>query len=142
MATVLVVDDQIDFCRLARQILGVSTQFLVLGESYSANEAMRLVEELKPDCVLIDVEMEGIGGLEASSLIRRQFPETQVVLMSVYDETGYGDLAARAGAIGFIPKRELSAESLNRILSQARRRPSVRSDTHRACRPQTLGERL
>jgi len=115
---VLIVDDQIYFCHLAREILSDCSRFAVVGEAYGAQQAMELVGELQPDVVLMDVEMEGINGLEATSLIRGQFPRVRVVLMSLYDEKEYSRLATRVGAMAFIPKKDFSVPALKQILAQ------------------------
>ena len=65
----------------------------------------------------MDVEMDGINGLEATHLIRGRFPNLPVVLMSIYDEGEYGRLATKVGARGFIPKRDFSAPVLANILA-------------------------
>ena len=109
---VLIVDDQSYFCHLAREILGKCECFAVVGESYCAQQAMTLVEQLRPDVVLMDVEMDGINGLEATHMIRSSFPQVQVILTSMYDEKEYGRLAGKVGAQAFIPKRDLSAPVL------------------------------
>ena len=83
---VLIVDDQMVFCHMAREILSKCSEFAVLGETYGAEQAIELIDELNPDVILMDVEMEGINGLEATHLIRNRFPKVQVVLMSIYDE--------------------------------------------------------
>ena len=64
-----------------------------------------MVGELKPDVVLMDVEMEGINGLEATHLIMDRFPEVRVVLMSFYNDKEYSRLALRVGALAFVAKR-------------------------------------
>lgn len=118
MEKVLIVDDQRYFCQMAREILSKCSQFAVVGETYDASHAMEMVEELKPDVVLMDVEMEGINGLEAAQLIRRHHPATRVVLMSLYDKKEYSRLAARVGARAFITKKDISAPLLSRVLKQ------------------------
>ena len=115
---VLIVDDQMVFCHMAREILSKCSEFAVLGETYGAEQAIELIDELNPDVILMDVEMEGINGLEATHLIRNRFPKVQVVLMSIYDEKEYGRLAMGVGALAFIPKRDFSAPILAQILNQ------------------------
>ena len=121
---VLIVDDQVFFCNVAREILSRCSQFSVVGESYDVPRALELIDELKPDVILMDVEMEGTNGLEATHLIRSRFPKVQVVLMSIYDEKEYNHLALRVGALAFIPKKDFSAPALaqavNRELADAR----------------------
>ena len=118
MEKVLIVDDQMYFCNLARDILSGCAGFAVVGETYGAEHAMELVDELEPDVVLMDVEMDGINGLEATYLIRSRFPKIRVVLMSVYDEKEYSRLATTVGAKGFIPKKEFSAPLLAHALGR------------------------
>ena len=93
----IVVDDQILFCQLAREILSGSSQFLVVGEAYSAQRAFQLVEDLQPDVVVMDVEMEGMSGLEATQVILDRFPQVRVVLMSIYEDKEYRQLATGGG---------------------------------------------
>ena len=114
---VLIVDEHLYFCDVARKLLSQCSRFAVVGETYGATEAMELIENLKPDVVLMDVEMEGMNGLEATYLIRDRFPETQVVLMSIYDDKEYSRLALMVGALAFISKKDLSAPVLAQVLS-------------------------
>ena len=116
MERVLIVDDQIQFCERATEIIGESPRFLVVGSCHSAEEALETIDSLKPDVVLMDIEMEGMNGLEATRLVRQRFPGTQVILMSMYNEAEYARLAPEVGALGFIPKEELSAGRLAAIL--------------------------
>ena len=118
METVLIVDDQRYFCQHARQVLSRSDRFTVVGESYGALEALDLVATLQPDVVLMDVEMEGVNGIEATALIRNRYPTIRVVLMSVYDEKEYTRLAEKVGAIAFISKKDFSVMALAEVLDQ------------------------
>ena len=118
MRKVLIVDDQMYFCHLAREILSGCSGFAVVGETYGAEHAMELGNELEPDVVLMDVEMDWISGLEATYLIRSRFPKVRVVLMSVYDEKEYSRLATTVGAMAFIPKKEFSAPLLAHALGR------------------------
>ena len=115
---VLVVDDQNVYCQLARDILRKDSQFSVVGEAYDGQQALDVVEELRPDVILMDVEMPGMNGLEATYLIRNKHPEVRVVLVSAYDEREYGRLASRVGAIAFIPKKDLSGAALAQVLDR------------------------
>ena len=115
---VLIVDDQIFFCHVAREILSGCSQFAVLGESYDVPRALELIDELKPDVILMDVEMEGTNGLEATHLIRSRFPEIRIVLMSIFDDKEYSRLASRVGALAFIPKKDFSAPALAQVLNR------------------------
>ncbi len=117
MERVLIVDDQVYFCEMAREILSKHGAFTVVGEAQDAQQAVELVGKVDPDVVLMDVEMEGMNGLQATHLIRSRFPEVRVVLMSIYDEKEYGRLALRVGAKAFISKKDFSAPTLAQILN-------------------------
>ena len=89
----------------------------MVGETYGAESAMSLIDELQPDVILMDVEMDEINGLEATHLITSRYPGIQVVLMSVYDEKEYSRLATKVGALAFISKKDFTAPALAQVLS-------------------------
>ena len=112
----LIVDDQDSYCDVAREILEECPSFTVVGEAYDAEAAIVMIGELKPDVILMDVEMGEINGLEATHWIRSRYPGVQVVLTSVYDEVEYRRLAIMVGAKAFIPKKDFSGPVLAQIL--------------------------
>ena len=116
MLEILIVDDQEYFCHLFREMLNKCPCFHVVGEAYDSQRAIERIEELNPDVILMDVEMEGLTGLEAAHMIRKRFPNVQVVLTSMYDEEEYSRLAANVGALAFIPKKDLSAPVLAKLV--------------------------
>ena len=71
---VLIVDDQAFFCQMTRQLLSHCPEFSVVGEIYAVQRALDLIDEVKPDVILMDVEMEGTKGLEATYLITEPLP--------------------------------------------------------------------
>ena len=103
---VLVVDDQPSFCHLARHILSKNSDRFLVSEANDASSALRLVQELAPDLVLMDVEMPGTNGLEATLSIRAHCPSVKVIAMSFHEEAEHKKLAFEAGATDFVPKRE------------------------------------
>ncbi|MBI4233006.1 MAG: response regulator transcription factor [Chloroflexi bacterium] len=116
MTTVLVVDDQSAFCELVKEFLAASGEFQVVAVAHDGTTALRLVEELKPDVVLLDVEMPGMHGLKVAARIHAGFPAVKVILMSAYHRSEYRQEALRAGAWDFIPKAEFSAQRLKQVL--------------------------
>ena len=118
MERVLIVDDQVYFCEMAREILSKHSEFVVVGQAQDAEQALELIDQIGPDVVLMDVEMEGTSGLQATHLIRSRFPNVRVVLMSIYDEKEYGRLALHVGALAFISKKDLSGPVLAEVLNQ------------------------
>jgi two-component system invasion response regulator UvrY len=76
----------------------------VVGEADSGESALKLVRELKPDVVLMDVKMPGIGGLEATRKLLRSHPDTKVVAVTVCEEDPFPTRLMQAGAAGYLTK--------------------------------------
>jgi DNA-binding NarL/FixJ family response regulator len=82
----------------------------VIAEAGEGREALRLIKELKPDVVLLDVTMPGLSGLEVLAESRKHFPDVRVIILTVHDEAEYAMQALRAGAAGFLPKSAAANE--------------------------------
>jgi DNA-binding NarL/FixJ family response regulator len=110
---VLVVDDQAPFRRAARAVLGEAPGFDLVAEATSGEEAVAVARKLAPDLVLMDVNMRGIGGIEASRRIVADRPGTVVILLSSYrDEPAE---AVGSGAAVYVPKGEFGRQMLERL---------------------------
>ncbi len=112
MVRVLIVDDQEAFRSAVRMVVELTDGFEVAGEAESGEAGVDLVEELEPDLVLIDINMPGINGLEATRRIVAARPETKVVVFSTYEAGEYESRAKEAGAVAFIPKSEFDPGAL------------------------------
>jgi DNA-binding NarL/FixJ family response regulator len=117
---IAIVDDNPAVLRAARSLL--ETQGLaVVGVAKTIGDALRLVEELMPEVLLIDIDLGSESGLElarrVASLEGR--PGVRSILISARDEAEYADLIAASPAIGFLSKSELSAEAVCRLLAGA-----------------------
>jgi two-component system invasion response regulator UvrY len=101
---VLVVDDH-DLVRtgITRMLADVSG-IKVVGEAATGEDALRVCRELKPDVVLMDVKMPGIGGLETTRKLLRQFPDSRVIAVTACDEEPYPSRLLQAGAAGYMTK--------------------------------------
>lgn len=115
MPTVLVVDDHPSFRKTARALLE-SEGFEVVGEAGDGASAIEAVRSLHPDVVLLDVYLPDIDGFEVAAALSRNGPATKVVLTSSHDVRDFGRLVERSGARGFIPKAELSRQTLCPLL--------------------------
>ncbi len=104
MIRVLVVDDH-DLVRtgITRMLADVSG-IKVVGEAATGEDALRVCRELKPDVVLMDVKMPGIGGLETTRKLLRQFPDSRVIAVTACDEEPYPSRLLQAGAAGYMTK--------------------------------------
>jgi DNA-binding NarL/FixJ family response regulator len=114
---VLVADDQAPFRKAARAVLEVAPDFEVVGEVTSGEDAVEEAELLRPDLVVMDVKMNGIGGVEAARRILAVRPETLVVLVSSYRSEDVPKAVAESGALAFVPKDRFSAATLASLLA-------------------------
>ncbi|CAK16196.1 UvrY/SirA/GacA family response regulator transcription factor [Pseudomonas entomophila] len=104
MIRVLVVDDH-DLVRTGiTRMLADIDGLQVVGEADSGESALKLARELKPDVVLMDVKMPGIGGLEATRKLLRSHPDTKVVAVTVCEEDPFPTRLLQAGAAGYLTK--------------------------------------
>jgi DNA-binding NarL/FixJ family response regulator len=103
---VLIVDDQAPFRRAARAVVTATPGFEVVGEAESGEEAVAMADALGPGLVLMDINLPGINGIEATRRITAAHPDAVVVLLSTYQA---GDLPADAdscGAAAYVHKEE------------------------------------
>ena len=94
---IVTVDDQAIFRAAVRDVIEATPGFRAVGEASSGEEALRLVAELEPQLVLLDVRMPGMDGIETAGRLHAAHPDTVVVLVSLAES---GDLPSSAGACG------------------------------------------
>jgi DNA-binding NarL/FixJ family response regulator len=103
---------------LTREIVRVgdpSAEIRVVGEAWHGAEALRMVENLRPNVVIMDASMPGIGGMEATRLIKRKWPQVKVVMLTMYPDTR--PAALDAGVDTFLLKGCLAETLIDAILS-------------------------
>jgi len=103
---VLIVDDQAPFRRAARMVMAATPGFAVLGEAESGEEAVEAFERLQPGLVLMDINLPGINGIEATRRITAAHPEAKVLLLSTYQAADLPSGADTCGAAGYVNKEE------------------------------------
>jgi DNA-binding NarL/FixJ family response regulator len=101
---VLVVDDQTLFRAGLARLLGTQGGVRVVGEAGDGAEAVRLVEMLEPDVVLMDIRMPGVDGIEATRRIRQARPSVRVLILTTFQTDAYVLDALRSGANGYVLK--------------------------------------
>ena len=117
---VLIVDDQAPFREAARAVVELTEGFELAGEAETGEDAVERAREVNPDLVLMDVNLPGIDGLEATRRILRESDGRVVVLMvSTYEADEYAPRAAEAGAAGYIPKSEFEPDRLAEAWARA-----------------------
>jgi CheY-like chemotaxis protein len=116
----VIVDDSPDVIRTARELLE-SEGIAVVGVATTGAEAMRLVEELEPDITLVDIDLGSESGFDlARRLVHaRAGAGARSILISTHDEADFANLIEASPAIGFLPKPDLSANAIRRLLSRA-----------------------
>jgi two-component system, NarL family, response regulator LiaR len=111
MIRVLLVDDQVIVCEGLRVVLGAYANVAVAGLAHDGVQALRQVEVLRPDLVLMDLKMPVMNGVQAMRVMRARFPEVPVLVLTTYDEDEWVIDAIRAGAAGYLLK-DSGAEEL------------------------------
>ena len=112
---VLIVDDQAPFRLAARAVVEATAGFEVAGEVESGEASLEAARELQPDLVLMDVNLPGMDGLEATRRILAAANGSQpvvILVLSTYEGSEYEQQSVAAGAASFIPKSEFSPDRL------------------------------
>lgn len=95
------------------QMLELEEDFMVVGQAANANDALNMALSLKPDVILMDIKLPGVNGIEATRMIKKELPDTEIMMLSMYDEEEYVREAVKAGATGYVLK-DISQEDLIR----------------------------
>ena len=112
---VLVVDDSDDSRFLLRKRLEKKRQFQIVGEAADGLEAVKQVEALGPDIVIMDVRMPVMDGIEATRQIKERFPSTSVLAHSGFSDLDQMEAMREAGAVGYVLKDAPAEELIMRL---------------------------
>lgn len=108
---IIIIDDHQLFREGVKRILDFEETFAVLAEGDDGAEALALVEEHKPDVVIMDINMPEVNGVEATRKLVDKYPDTKVIILSIHDDENYVMHALQSGALGYLLK-EMDAEEL------------------------------
>jgi DNA-binding NarL/FixJ family response regulator len=113
----LIVDDHAGF-RASARVLLETDGFEIVGEAEDGAAARTAAQTLRPELVLLDVQLPDAYGYDVAREILRRGWTKSVVLVSSRDESDYGDSIRSSGALGFVPKGELSGDRLRALLTR------------------------
>ena len=111
----MLVDDHAVVRMGFRMLLDGADDIAVLGEAESGEEAVRRFSELKPDVIVMDISMPGIGGLEAIDRILAKNPDMRILVLSAHEDAMHARRVLKAGAVGYLTKRSAAEELIHAI---------------------------
>ena len=117
---VLIADDHGLMRAGVRALLQATEDIEVVGEAEDGDEAIREVRRLEPEIVLMDVAMPGLGGLEATLVIRKEKPEVKILVLTQYDDREYVSRFLKAGVSGYVLKKAAASELVAAIRAVSR----------------------
>ena len=119
---ILIADDNEGFRGFVRRVLNLEKDLSVVGEALDGPETVRKSEQLRPELVMIDLDLPGMDGLEVTRRIKAMTPQRRVVLFSSLDGREYREAAQRSGADGFLLKTGHISEMLSMVKQWSPRR--------------------
>ncbi len=115
---VLIVDDQAPFRDAARAVVEATAGCTVVGAAETGEEGLELARSVRPDVVVLDVNLPDLDGVEVSRRLTEERSATAVVLVSTYDVDECADDVSRCGAVGYLRKSEFGPDRLLELLER------------------------
>lgn len=112
---ILIADDHTLVRSGLKLILSAQPDFELVGEAATGEETIARTRELQPDVLLLDIGMPGMNGLDAARVIRQQFPEVRIVVLTMYDDDAYLQQFLQLGAAGYVMKQAADEELVSAI---------------------------
>jgi DNA-binding NarL/FixJ family response regulator len=112
---VLIADDQTLFREGIKDLLDNEKSIEVIGEAADGSEVVRLAKKLRPDVILMDIKLPHLDGVSATRLIRKELPNTNVLILSSYEDEAHVMESIQAGANGYLSKMLPAAELVNAL---------------------------
>jgi len=117
---ILIVDDHPIVRKGIADLVQQKPDLVVCGDADRVEDALPAIERLKPDLVIVDLSLKGVGGLELLKDLKIRHPEIPALVLSMHDETLFAERALRSGARGYVMKHEAVKEldhAIRRVLS-------------------------
>lgn len=121
----LLVDDNRPFLVLARHLLSECPEIEIIGEATDGFQAVDSAANLKPDLIIMDLAMPGMGGLQATRLIKAQDDPPIIIIASHYDDPAHREFVAQVGAEGFVNKQQYETEVIEFVQRLVREQSNV-----------------
>ena len=115
MISIVIAEDQSLLRGALAALLTLEPDIELLAQAQDGEEAVRLVQDLKPDVLVTDIEMPGLTGIEASEALRQTGSETRVLIVTTFARPGYLQRALQAGVLGYVLKDAPSEELANAV---------------------------
>lgn len=115
MITIVLADDHHVVRQSFRLLLQAEPDLQVIGEAGSGREAVELVGRVRPDVIVLDIMMPELGGIEAARRIKKQWPKTAIVILSMHENEAYVLEALRAGVSAYVLKKSTAQELIYAI---------------------------
>ena len=112
---ILIADDHTLVRSGLKLILSAQPDFELVGEAATGDETIARTRELQPDVLLLDIGMPGMNGVEAARVIRQEFPEVRIVVLTMYDDDAYLQQFLQIGAAGYVMKQAADEELVSAI---------------------------
>jgi len=112
---VMIVDDHNLVREGLKAVFDQGDEIEVVGEAGSGEQAIEMVDKVKPDVILMDISMPGMNGIQATKVIRESHPDAKIVILTMLDQEGYVYEAIKAGATGYMLKSTSSDDLVNAI---------------------------
>jgi DNA-binding NarL/FixJ family response regulator len=113
--TIVIADDHTLVREMWCLILNSNPGYVVVGEAKSGEEAVQLVREKKPDLVMMDINMAGLTGIEATEIILKEHPQARILGISLHTQPSYAQKMMRKGAMGYVTKSSTREEMFKAI---------------------------
>jgi DNA-binding NarL/FixJ family response regulator len=115
MARILIADDNKPFRTFLKTLLERHDSWSVCGVAQNGDEAVEKAVGLKPDLILLDIEMPKLDGLSACRQIREKVPASEILILTVYQSLDLARMAAESGAWGYVSKSSISKDLIPAI---------------------------